>query len=199
MSTLLKKLKLWYTMDSGGDKVVNNKGFTLIELLATLVILSLVLGISVYGVTGAINNSKVRGEKLFVESLGKAIDGYINLKGSSMVQSGSAYTFDKKNNIGNSTYRVSAYQLKKNSGNSFKILDLVSEKLVDQVKLVNPKNKKQCFDNSHNPVIEVYRDSDYVYYYYVQFNSRNNRCELNTCISTLSSDLANKLDKKCEE
>mgnify|MGYP004478019419 CR=1 FL=1 len=179
---------------------MNNKGFTLIELLAAIVILSLVMGISASGVMVAINQSKARGEKLFVSKLSKSIDDYINLKGSSMVQNGgAAYTFDKKNNIGNSTYRVSAYQLKKNSGNSFKILDLVSEKLVDQVKLVNPKNKKQCFDNSHNPVIEVYRDSDYVYYYYVQFNSRNNRCELNSCISTLPSDLANKLDKKCEE
>lgn len=199
MSTLLKKLKLWYTMDSGGDKVVNNKGFTLIELLATLVILSLVLGISVYGVTGAINNSKVRGEKLFVESLGKAIDGYISLKGTSLRQSGSAYTFDKKNNIGNSTYGVSLYLLKKSDGGSIYILDLVNEELVDQAKLINPKNKKQCFDTSHNPEVKIYQDSDYVYYYYVQFNSENNRCELNTCISTLSSDLANKLDKKCEE
>ena len=178
---------------------MNNKGFTLIELLATIVILSLVMGISASGIMGVINQSKARGEKLFVSKLSKSIDDYINLKGSSMVQSGSAYAFDKKNNIGNSTYRVSAYQLKKNSGNSFQIMDLVSEKLVDQAKLVNPKNKKQCFDNSHNPVVEVYRDSDYVYYYYVQFNSRNNRCELNACISTLSSDLANKLDKKCEE
>ena len=178
---------------------MNNKGFTLIELLATIVILSLVMGISVSGVMDAINYSKDRGEKLFVSKLSKSIDDYINLKGSSMVQSGSTYTFDKKNNIGNSTYGVSAYQLKKNSGNSFQIMDLVSEKLVDQVKLVNPKNKKQCFDNSHNPVIEVYRDSDYVYYYYVQFNSGNNRCELNTCISTLPSGLANKLNKKCEE
>lgn len=178
---------------------MNNKGFTLIELLAAIVILSLVMGISASGVMGAINQSKAKGEKLFVSKLSKSIDDYINLKGSSMVQNGSAYTFDKKSNIGNSTYRVSAYQLKKNSGNSFKILDLVSEKLVDQVKLVNPKNKKQCFDNSHNPVIEVYRDSDYVYYYYVQFNSGNNRCELNSCISTLPSGLANKLDKKCEE
>ena len=179
---------------------MNNKGFTLIELLATIVILSLVMGISVYGVTGAINNSKARGEKLFLENLGKSIGSYIELHGSALKQTGGEVAkFSKKNNIGNSTYRVSAYQLKKNSGNSFKILDLVSEKLVDQVKLVNPKNKKQCFDNSHNPVIEVYRDSDYVYYYYVQFNSRNNRCELNSCISTLPSDLANKLDKKCEE
>lgn len=178
---------------------MNNKGFTLIELLAAIVILSLVMGISVYGVMGTINNSKARGEKLFVENLGKSISSYIELHGSALKQTGGEVAkFSKKNNIGNSTYEVSLYQLKKGNDN-LRIMDLVSEKLVDQVKLVNPKNKKQCFDNSHNPVIEVYRDSDYVYYYYVQFNSRNNRCELNSCISTLPSDLANKLDKKCEE
>ena len=178
---------------------MNNKGFTLIELLATIVILSLVMGISAYGVTGAINNSKARGEKLFVENLGKSISSYIELHGSGLKQDGDKVTtFSKKNNIGDSTYEVSLYQLKKGNDN-LKIMDLVNDGIVDEAKLVNPKNKKQCFDNSHNPVIEVYRDSDYVYYYYVQFNLGNNRCELNTCISTLPSGLANKLDKKCEE
>ena len=187
MSTLLKKLKLWYTMDSGGDKVVNNKGFTLIELLATLVILSLVLGISVYGVTGAINNSKARGEKLFVESLGKAIDGYISLKGTSLRQSGGiCATFAKKNNIGNSTYEVSLYLLKKSDGGSIYILDLVNEGLVDQAKLINPKNKKQCFDTSHNPEVKIYQDSDYVYYYSVDLGS--NLCDLESKHLVLLSD-----------
>lgn len=175
-------------MDSGGDKVVNNKGFTLIELLATLVILSLVFGISVYGVMGAINNSKSRGEKLFVESLGKAIDGYISLNGSRMVHSGEEIKFTKKNNIGDSTYDVSMYLLKKNDGNSVYVLDLVSEGLVDQAKLINPKNKKQCFDTSHNPEVNIYQDSDYVYYYSVDLES--NLCDLESehlVINTLPS------------
>lgn len=179
---------------------MNNKGFTLIELLATIVILSLVMGISAYGVTGAINNSKARGEKLFVENLGKSISSYIELHGSDLKQvGGEVATFFKKNNIGNSTYEVSLYQLKNKNGNGIFVMDLVNDGIVDEAKLVNPKNKKRCFNSSHNPVVEVYRDSDYVYYYYVQFNSGNNRCELNSCISTLSSDLANELDKKCEE
>ena len=77
-------------------KNLNKKGFTLIELLATIIILSLVMGISASGIMGVINQSKARGEKLFVSKLSKSIDDYINLKGSSMVQSGSAYAFDKK-------------------------------------------------------------------------------------------------------
>ena len=70
---------------------MNNKGFTLIELLATIVILSLVMGISASGIMGVINQSKARGEKLFVSKLSKSIDDYINLKGSSMVQSGTSW------------------------------------------------------------------------------------------------------------
>ena len=83
---------------------MNNKGFTLIELLATIVILSLVLGISVSSVTGAIKQSRVRSERLFVEKLGKSIDGYIDLNGTKWHQVGDGYLFSKKNNIGNSTY-----------------------------------------------------------------------------------------------
>lgn len=165
---------------------MNNKGFTLIELLATIVILSLVMGISVYGVTGAINNSKARGEKLFVENLGKSISSYIELHGSDLKQTGGEVAkFSKKNNIGNSTYEVSLYQLKKGNDN-LKIMDLVNDGIVDEAKLVNPKNKKRCFNSSHNPEVKIYRDTDYVYYYSVSLE--NNQCDLssdNLIISTL--------------
>ena len=165
---------------------MNNKGFTLIELLATIVILSLVMGISAYGVTGAINNSKARGEKLFVENLGKSISSYIELHGSALKQTGGEVAkFSKKNNIGNSTYEVSLYQLKKGNDN-LRIMDLVNDGIVDEAKLVNPKNKKRCFNSSHNPEIEIYRDTDYVYYYSVSLE--NNQCDLsndNLIISTL--------------
>lgn len=165
---------------------MNNKGFTLIELLATIVILSLVMGISVYGVMGTINNSKARGEKLFVENLGKSISSYIELHGSALKQTGGEVAkFSKKNNIGNSTYEVSLYQLKKGNDN-IKIMDLVNDGIVDEAKLVNPKNKKRCFNSSHNPEIKIYRDTDYVYYYSVSLE--NNQCDLssdNLIISTL--------------
>ena len=165
---------------------MNNKGFTLIELLATIVILSLVMGISVYGVTGAINNSKARGEKLFLENLGKSISSYIELHGSALKQTGGEVAkFSKKNNIGNSTYEVSLYQLKKGNDN-LRIMDLVNDGIVDEAKLVNPKNKKRCFNSSHNPEVKIYRDTDYVYYYSVSLEK--NQCDLssdNLIISTL--------------
>lgn len=155
---------------------MNNKGFTLIELLATIVILSLVLGISVSSVTGAIKQSRVRSERLFVEKLGKSIDDYIDLNGTKWHQVGDGYLFSKKNNIGNSTYEVVCYLLKKSDGESIKIMDLVHEGLIDDAKFINPKNKKKCFDEDYNPEIKVYKDSDYVYYYSVNLSS--NQCDL---------------------
>lgn len=172
---------------------MNNKGFTLIELLATVVILSLVLGIAAHGVMGAINNSKTRGEELFVTQLSKTIDGYVEEYGSSLQVVGSTYTFSKKNNLGNSTYSVEANQVK-NGGRSIYVLDLVNGGFIDEKKLINPKNKKGCFNQQNNPEIKIYRDSDFVYYYSVDLS--NNLCEIeqeHIKISTLPSELKDKI------
>jgi len=75
---------------------MNNKGFTLVEVIMTLVILSLIMGIAVYGIMGTINNSKNKGEEIFVEKLMTAIDEYVGLKGSSLSADGtSEYEFGK--------------------------------------------------------------------------------------------------------
>ena len=172
---------------------MNNKGFTLIELLATVVILSLVLGIAAHGVMGAINNSKTRGEELFVTQLSKMIDGYVEEYGSSLQVVGSTYTFSKKNNLGNSTYSVEANQVK-NGGRSIYVLDLVNGGFIDEKKLINPKNKKECFNQQNNPEIKVYCDSDFVYYYSVDLS--NNLCGIeqdHIKISTLPSELKDKI------
>ena len=108
------------------------------------------------------------------------------MHGSALKQTGGEVAkFSKKNNIGNSTYEVSLYQLKKGNDN-LRIMDLVNDGIVDEAKLVNPKNKKRCFNSSHNPEIKIYRDTDYVYYYSVSLE--NNQCDLssdNLIISTL--------------
>ena len=172
---------------------MNNKGFTLIELLATVVVLSLVLGIATHGVISAINNSKTRGEELFVTQLSKIIDGYIEEYGSSLQVVGSTYTFSKKNNLGNSTYSVESNQVK-NSGRSIYVLDLVNGGFIDEAKFINPKNKKKCFGQRNNPEIKIYRDSDFVYYYSIDLS--NNLCEIeqdHAKINTLPDELKNKI------
>ena len=55
---------------------INNKGFTLVELIATLVILSLVMGIGAVSVTKIINNSKEKDYKLLLENIKNAAEEY---------------------------------------------------------------------------------------------------------------------------
>lgn len=175
---------------------MNNKGFTLIELLATIAILGLVLGIAGISVANTINNSKTRSEKLFVEELSKSIDDYIDLKGSTWIKFGEEVTFDKcKDKECKNTYQVIGYQVKKSDGSSIYLKDLVDEHLVDEAKIVNPRNKLKCLDGK-NPEIKVFKDKDYVYYYYVDLSGNNTSCKIeeNNIINTLPKTLSEKVN-----
>ncbi len=179
---------------------MNNKGFTLIELLATIVILSLVMGLAATGVTNTIQNSKKRSEKLFVEKLGKSIDDYVSLKGSTLKEVGTRVTFQKCDTKQcKKPYTVEAFQVKKKDGGSITLRDLVDEHLVDIQKLINPKNKKGCLEEGKNPEIMVFKDREYVYYYYVNLSGSKTSCDIlseNGLIDTLPTNLKNELKKK---
>ena len=74
--------------------------------------------------------------------------------------------------------------------------DIVDANLVNDNKLVNPVNKKVCFDTSINPIIRVFRDENYVYYYYVDLKGNNTKCEVsdeNGIINTLPNDLRSRV------
>lgn len=154
---------------------MNRKGFTLVEMLAVIVILGLIMGIATYGVIGAINSSKNRGEKLFLDRLTTIVDEYISLSNSS-----STYSITKSTNTNEFCIRNCEEDKKvylKEYG-TFNIEKLVDANLIEKDKLVNPKNKLACFDlNNENDEIHLYRDTDYVYYYYIDLT--NNKCELN--------------------
>ena len=55
---------------------LNSKGFTLIELVATIVVLSIVLGISSYAITGVIKNSKEKNYQLLINEIKAAVEEY---------------------------------------------------------------------------------------------------------------------------
>ena len=57
-------------------KKINNKGFTLIELIATLVILSLVIGLASYSITTLISNSREKNYNLLIEEITTAVELY---------------------------------------------------------------------------------------------------------------------------
>ena len=57
-------------------KKLNNKGFTLIELIATVVILSIVMGIGAYSITGIIKKNKENDYKLLINEIKGALESY---------------------------------------------------------------------------------------------------------------------------
>lgn len=147
MSTILK-----YDILLVGD-YMNNKGFTLVELLATIVILGLVMGIATYGVISAIDSSKKKSEEVFVSKFTSAIDSYLALNGDKL---------GEKSGGGSSSPDQNLVEL-----NSFKLSDLADEDLIDRDKFINPRNKKDCYNG--DATIRVFRDKQYVYYYYFDF------------------------------
>lgn len=56
--------------------IKNNLGFTLIELIATIVILTLVMGISTYSISAIIKNSKEKNYELLINNIKDAAETY---------------------------------------------------------------------------------------------------------------------------
>jgi len=180
----------------------DNKGFTLVEMLAVVVILSIVIGVATNGVISYINTSKEKSEKVFTNKLSRLIDEYLDLYGPKLQTTGEAYEFMKaRTSSRNSEYKVEAYQLispisESDPTTSIHINDLVKAKIIDAESLINPKNKKRCFNAEKNPEIKVYKDNEYVYYYYVDLSGSNTACEIsntNSLISTMSNNLIESL------
>ena len=177
---------------------LNSKGFTLVELLATVVLIALVSGIATYGVIGAINKSKAKSEQIFIDKLSNLIDDYLALNPPSKDTNTIEKTFTKcrdDNEICEDNYDVKAYKMQ-----SIYISNLVKDNgndkgIITYEELINPKNKMQCFDSSddYNPEIIIYRDDEYVTYYYV--NLASNKCELEsgTVINTFHENLYEEL------
>lgn len=164
---------------------MNQKGFTLIELLATIVILSIVMGIASVGVTSYIKTSKAKSEKIYVEKVSNLIDDYIDLKGSGLSKTTNHYTFKKCDP--SRCEDVEATELE-----SIYLNDLITANLVLKEDMINPKNKENCLDDEKNPEVKIYKDSDYVYYYYVDLSGNNTSCDIskeNSLINSLPDNL----------
>lgn len=176
---------------------MNNKGFTLIELLATVVILSLVMGIAGVGVTNAINNSRLKSEKIFVDKLAGFIDEYITLKQPNTNVNNTTYTFKKcEDTAGNVCYNKVAREVKESDGTDITLQDLLDAGIFDKTKIINPRNKLDCL-NGKNPKVRIFKDDDYVYYYYVNLSGNTTtNCDItasNGLIDTVPNDLKSKV------
>lgn len=129
---------------------MNRKGFTLIELLAVIVLLGLVLVFAIPNIVDTYKNSKLKTEQVFVDKLSDIIDGHIKLYSNSFdfVQDGTA-------NKEGQTAAVTIYK------DTITTNEIIEGKLISESDYINAGNKDvKC---NKNAVIEVYKDSDYVY------------------------------------
>ena len=175
---------------------MNKKGFTLVEMIAVVAIIGIIFGIASYGVIGVINNSKKKSEEVFVEGISTYIDEYIALHGSSLVKKGTGYNFTKSDGGGSSIEAI-AYEYEYEDKDRNRIIinmqTLIDSGFVTEGKFINPVNKLDCLSSLGNdeiPVIRIFKDSDYVYYYYV--NLSNTMCDIssdNSIINTLPDEL----------
>lgn len=147
---------------------MNRKGFTLIELIAVIVILSFILVITVPNLIDTYKKSKLKSEEMFINQLSKSIESYVSLEGSTLTYEdmGTAnktltkkiYNRDtQKYEDKETNLQVEIYKSKEN----ISVQNIINTKIIEEKDYINPGNKeKKC---NVNNIIEVYRDSDYVY------------------------------------
>ena len=139
---------------------MNRKGFTLIELIAVLLILGLVVGVTVYSVSGVFTSAKDKAEDVFVETIKDALEVYLSSDAKSLDFVGSGETC---RNINKTHGSRTMYRIRKN----FNDVINSSYKPLTQNDLVNPADKDKTCNSASSVSFYVYRDQDYVYYYSV--------------------------------
>lgn len=159
---------------------MNKKGFTLIELLAVIVVLGLVLIISVPNLTDVYKNSKLKTEEIFIDKLSKKIEEYIDFnKDTWSFENEAGIKTKKVPNSESTEVTVSVWS------ENITFQKLLDSKLVTKGDFIDPNTKKNCSEG--NGIIEVYKDTDYVYCFVVRKKSFN--IEETSC---LSDDYLNK-------
>ena len=136
---------------------MNRKGFTLIELLAVIIILAIILVIAAPSISNVYKNSKLKSEQVFINRLSTIIDSYVKLNTDTI-----GFTREtepaKKDGQNVTIYRGTKT-----------INDIINDNLLSHEDYVNAGNKDESC--SPNAVIEVYRDSDFVYCHKVAASS----------------------------
>lgn len=185
---------------------MNNKGFTLVELLATIVIIGLIMGIATTSVISTINNSKKRSEKVFIGKLETAIESYININRSQSSEiAGTEVTFQKcrKVNDDNTCLEGTSKTVEVTELTPFNLKDITTgdTATISEDKIVNPATKEKCL-NGTDPAVRLFKDDDYVYYYYVDLSGNNTSCHIsneNSIITNIPKKLCDALKEKNPE
>ena len=173
---------------------MNKKGFTLVELLATIVVLSIVVGLTIVGINANIKNAKKKTEEVFIGTLRDAIKIYLDSDNTNISWGASTCSFEKVGKESN-LYKAN---------DSISFGDIISSEYhpIVEKDLINPANEKLC--SSDLSVIDIYRDDDYVYYYYIDKDSLHESDGSLSCfldsdlkyISNLPNGVLNKLNNQ---
>lgn len=140
---------------------MDNKGFTVVELLATLVVLSLVVGVTFAIVNTNFGKAKEKTEEVFVDTIKDAMDMYLSSNAKALTfavdtsDDGSECKIFKKHGI------VKVYKAITN----FSSVIESDYHPITQDDLVNPADEDLVCAIASDIEISVYRDEDYVYYY----------------------------------
>ena len=143
---------------------MNRHGFTLVELLATLVVLGIIMGIVVVSVNGNFGDAKKQTEDVFVATIEDALDVYLDSDAKNLKfpykSEDSFCTLNKTHGS------VSVFK----SSTVVTFHDVINSTYhpIAQSDLINPANKDEVCANGSNIKVNIYRDSDYVYYYSVE-------------------------------
>lgn len=162
---------------------MGNKGFTLVELLATIVIIGIVMGIATKSVIGYINTSKLKSEDVFVSKLEDSLKSYLAVKGSGLevfdAEKNISYEYTKcpKVDVGVENDLTNCRQVGVIQLQDIDLLDVVQYKAsYTKDELINPKNGRKCLENEESPSVKVFRDDDFVYYYYLDM--KGSSCDI---------------------
>ena len=134
---------------------MNRKGFTMIELIATLLVLGVVIGITVFGSSTIFSSAKSKTEDVFVGTIRDALDMYLTSKEAKNLN----YVSKCSNSLNKSYGKISVYKHNVTLNDVFN-----SEyKPMELNEFVNPANEDvSC---NLNATVTIYRDDDFVYYY----------------------------------
>lgn len=155
---------------------MNRKGFTLIELLGVVVLLGIILTFAVPSLVNVYKDSKLKMEDVFLKELSKGIDSYITLNNGNIDFESSFKAVKKEEDKIVDTVDVMK--------GTIDVHDLIEDMIISEDDYVNPGNKDVKCNNA--AVVEVYKDSNFVYCYKVSkyvVNEKNENVQNLGCLT----------------
>lgn len=134
----------------GGNKM-NRRGYTFIELLGVIVLLGIILVISIPSITDALRTSRIKSEEVFLDKLSDTIDSYVTMHSNEFSFS---YFKDGTKTDNRGSNNVEIY------GMETYMQSIINDELITENDYKDPAFGKEC---NKNAIVEIYRDSDYVY------------------------------------